>query len=117
MSLIVLIVVTQYVLCTAYLRDVTAEVQQYWKRIAPSLPAVGELAQYLDKPLPERAKVPVEGFRFHAILPTALHMEDRTTRKDLEMHIRLDERERAEGFFQTCWRCILATPPSYSSAT
>jgi hypothetical protein len=96
---------------TVHFRDVTAEIDGYWRRSAPTLPAVRDLAQYLDTPLPEHAKVPLEGFRFRGMLPTAMERGDRITREDLEMLFRLDEVDRAEILFHTCWRCISDTPP------
>ena len=98
-----------------HLCDVTAEVRRYWKRVASALPAVEDLSRYLDTPLPETAKVPVEGFRFYGLLPSPMYSGDGITRQDLELIIRLHDTERAEILFNMCFNCIMKNPPSHDA--
>jgi hypothetical protein len=94
---------------------VTAEILALWRQDVVSLPKVADLLRFLDKPLNERAKIPLRRHTFEACISTPMQINDRVGRQDLEMLFRIDEHEQAEALCYWMLTCVMKRPPNNDS--
>jgi hypothetical protein len=92
-------------------QDVTTEILKFWLPDSMSIPSVGELGRFLNRPLQERAKIPVDRYRFETLLPNPWQLNDRIEREDISTLFRIDDHERAEALSVAFFSGCMQSPP------
>ena len=77
-----------------------------------SLPPVKELSHFLDRPLHERAKIPLDQYGFDALITGPNQLSDRIGQKDISALFRIDSRERADGLCRLFSSGLMKSPPN-----
>jgi hypothetical protein len=101
-------------ICFSFIQevDVTAEILGHWRPSAVSIPTVAELGRFLNKPLHERAKIPLDQYRFEALISNPMELYDIIQRRDVEMLFRIHDYERAEGLYTRFHPGLADSPPN-----
>jgi hypothetical protein len=97
---------------TTHPRDITTEILEYWLPDTTVLPAINELSQFLDAPLHEHAKIPVEQFQFDSLISNSLDV-NRIGKEDLEKLFRVDDQENAEALYRRVGLALDDSPPYF----
>jgi hypothetical protein len=102
------------VLCrhtAAYPENVTLEILERWLPNTMLLPPVNELSRFLDTPLHERAKIPVDRYQFDSL--TSNSLDNMIQKADLHKLFRVDDQERAEALYRRASSALDNSPPPH----
>jgi hypothetical protein len=92
-------------------KNVTKEILAHWLPEVKSLPNATELRRFLDEPLHERAKIPLDRFAYECFITSVHETSDVIGRDDINMLFRIDDHERADGLCCTFYLAIMDSPP------
>jgi hypothetical protein len=97
---------------TYIVQDVSAQVLDTLRKIPKvTLPAVNELASFLEQPIPVHMKIPILQHEFNSLVIN--DSEDSCTREDLEILFQINDIESSYYFTnKTLGVAILRNPPS-----
>jgi hypothetical protein len=96
-------------------KNVTAEIRGRWLQDVVSLPPIADLRRFLDQPFDERAKIPVDRYRFEAFVSNPLEMVDNVEPEHVQMLFRIDDHERAESLYGLLYAAIMTNPPNHEA--